>query len=732
MLRKLILISLSAAALTAAAQQADNYKPANPGVKLTETNLPILFINTHNQMIPKEEKILAQMKIIDNINGVNYGDTIAHPDQRADYDGWISLKHRGNSSFSASDKKPYTIRTLAGADLDGKKEKVSLLGMGKDNRWATIAPWCDRSMMRDILTFELARPHMHYVPNGRHVEMIVDGTYYGIVLLMERVSGGKYRLNLDDPSADDLTGDFHVELDRDNEPNYTSPHHPWQNASGTLRTDKYIHYKYATPEEEDFADLPEGTREAIHKAIDDMERSFLADNYTDPENGYRKYIDPNSFIDYMLATELSMNVDGYRLSTNMFKYSDSHAAKTGYDNRWQMSLWDFNIAYGNANYADGTATNRWQYKYNERYNDEQVPFYWYRLMADPAFVDQLKTRWAEHRRAEYSDENISAKIDSIATLLTSKGAQQRNEEAWGIFSRNNIWPCPYYPADYNEEISYLKNWIMHRARFMDSQLAVHDTEDITPDPSAEAWPLPVASGWNSDLIAESTPASDYCDNGIDGSMCFYTSDVSANGGLPSDGNLISPASKVQYHLFYSGASALHMEQAGESASLTLKTPTACSRVWLLAASGNGESTLGVRLDYADGSSADAGQVVIKDWSVREPDGTEAASGLGRITGDGNPGDNPHYAMFEFCFPADNSRKLSGVTLTHLGGGMSNVFAVSSDSKDNSSLPAGIGCREKAVPVAYYNMQGIRIENPTTKGIYITVYSDGTSRKETIR
>ena len=31
------------------------------------------------------------MKIIDNKDGKNYGDTIAHPNQKADYDGYISL-----------------------------------------------------------------------------------------------------------------------------------------------------------------------------------------------------------------------------------------------------------------------------------------------------------------------------------------------------------------------------------------------------------------------------------------------------------------------------------------------------------------------------------------------------------------------------------------------------------------------------------------------------------------
>lgn len=105
------------------------------------------------------------MKIIDNKDGKNYGDTIAHPNQKADYDGYISLKYRGNSSFNSSDKKPYGFKTLSQTlEEGGKKQKVKLLGMGKDNDWAFLAPFSDKSMIRDVLTFELGRPYLDIRP----------------------------------------------------------------------------------------------------------------------------------------------------------------------------------------------------------------------------------------------------------------------------------------------------------------------------------------------------------------------------------------------------------------------------------------------------------------------------------------------------------------------------------------------------------------------------------------
>ena len=109
------LLCVAAFGLTASfAQRADNYVPTNDrNVKLTETNLPIAFINVKGKTIQRNERITARMKIIDNKDGKNYGDTIAHPNQKADYDGYISLKYRGNSSFNSSDKKPYGFKTLS-------------------------------------------------------------------------------------------------------------------------------------------------------------------------------------------------------------------------------------------------------------------------------------------------------------------------------------------------------------------------------------------------------------------------------------------------------------------------------------------------------------------------------------------------------------------------------------------------------------------------------------------
>lgn len=127
--------------LSAWAQRWDNYKPDDETVKLTETNLPIVFLNVKGQQIDRDGRITARMKIIDNgFGGVNYGDTLRHPNQLINYEGFVALKYRGNSSFTNSDKKPYSFRPLdRPLEEGGVKMKVKILGMGKDNNWALQA-----------------------------------------------------------------------------------------------------------------------------------------------------------------------------------------------------------------------------------------------------------------------------------------------------------------------------------------------------------------------------------------------------------------------------------------------------------------------------------------------------------------------------------------------------------------------------------------------------------------
>ena len=73
-------------------------------------------------------------------------------------------------------------------------------------------------------------------------------------------------------------------------------------------------------------------------------------------------------------------------------------------------------------------------------------------------------------------------IDSLRILLDE--SQQRNFTRWPILS-TYVWPNAYIGNTYQNEINYLKNWIVNRFNWMDEELSplvdVPDQQDMPED-----------------------------------------------------------------------------------------------------------------------------------------------------------------------------------------------------------------------------------------------------------
>ena len=445
--------------------QAQNYPPEVKDIRIGETNLPIVFINTLGHEIDKENRVSAWMKIVNNPDGINYDDTLAHPNQTIDYEGYIGVRYRGNSSFSYSAKKPYSIKLLTDSyENNGTKRNAPLLGMGTDNDWALLAPYNDRSLIRNALSFSLAEGYFEYVPKSRFCELILDGVYYGVHCLTEKVARGDDRLNIKKAgdSGDKLTGGYIVCIDRNDEPlTHASKYHP-TNSAGEVFTNQTIWMQYKEPA---YDDITEQQREYIDNRFDAFEDALAADDFMDADHGYRKYIDVTSFIDYQLSTEIANNIDGYRLSTYLYKYRDS------VDPHFKMTLWDLDLAWGLPDFPNihtGYMTDIWTYKNNDAGLGTKMPFWFDRLMSDPSYVEELKARYTEYRLGRYAD--VGAVIDSLSTLLTAYGAADRDHLAWPRWGEE-IYNNYYLDATtYAEEVAYVKNFAKARIEWLDEQL----------------------------------------------------------------------------------------------------------------------------------------------------------------------------------------------------------------------------------------------------------------------
>ncbi len=715
-------IVLTSAALPATGADTDpnNFRPSR-NVTFTETTLPLVFINVNGQTIERESRVLATMKIINNKDGHNYLDTVAHANQTVDWEGPVAIKYRGNTSFTGSDKKPFSIRPLSAADLTAKKAKVSIMGMAKDNDWAMLAPWEDMSYMRDVLTMELARGGSSFAPHMKYCEVVLDGYYYGIYIMSERATKGKNRLNLDDPTAEDLTGDFHVEIDRkDEEHYYVSKHHP-VSSSGLEYTNRTVAYQYKEPEYDDFADLPDGVEEAIGNAIEEMESSFTTSNYTG-ENGYRKYIDVQSFIDYQIAQEFANNVDAYRLSTPLYKYSETHAKELGTDAKWKTALWDFNIAYGTANYYDAANVQSWRYKSNDLMaaaDQQLVPFFWYKLMKDPAYGQELRERWTERRKGNYSEDFITAKIDSLAAVLQESGALERDNKAW-----NNHF------GTFTSKVNTLKTFVSNRLAFIDKSWKIK-----TPV-SGEQKPLAVSSGFNADVIAEAKPSASHVTGTIDKTgYTFYTTGVQESGALASDDRKVTSAEGITYELAdYTANNALTMTSTSNY-TLELNDPIQGKTLYCLAVSADGKSVVSVTPNYTDGTTGTQASATIPDWYGQTQDADDAVNSLGRILttsnyyGKTDAIDSEVYCLYEIAVTLDKEKTLGSVTFAKTGGRPS-ILAMTVLAETATAIKdATINTPCKAV--AIYGTDG-KARKTLARGINIIRYDNGTVKKIIIK
>ncbi len=311
-----------------------------------EDRLPQININTRGNTLVDEPKIDASMTITEN--------------NIETFNGNIGIEIRGSSS-QMFPKKAYGFETRDSANED---VDVSLLGYPEEEDWILYAPYSDKSMMRNMLIYDLSRDIGRYASRTKFVDVRINDAYNGTYVFMEKLKRDSNRIDINklnetENSGEDLTGGYILKLDKadgfneffyDDNNSFTSAFLPNNANAG-----QQIHFLYDYPDMEDIT--PE-QKNYISSYISDFELALASDEFTSLDIGYSAYINVPSFIDFFILNELSNNVDGYRLSTWLVK-DKNEKLKMG-------PIWDFNLAFGNANYCGGANTDVWAYKFNER------------------------------------------------------------------------------------------------------------------------------------------------------------------------------------------------------------------------------------------------------------------------------------------------------------------------------------------------------------------------------
>ena len=446
-------------------------------VEIGNSDIPYIVIDTKGTGILNEPKIPAEMDIYihkDKVQSTNIG-----------------IEYRGSTSFRISDKKSFGIETW---DANGNDKDVSFFDFPMEEDWILMGHIVnldggyifDRTLMYHYFGYQLFRRMGRYASRSKFVELEINKDYKGVYVFMEKLKRDVNRIDIvelnpshSEPEA--ITGGYILKIDKtaggdlnigqpleyfesnwEDDARYTSdicfrsqydingniiefdPYGPPYHSNQYLET--YFLYEY--PKD---INITDAQKTYIQTYIHDFETALLTDDFNTEIRTYTDYIDLSSFVDFFIINEVCRNVDGYRLSTYLYK-DRGGKLKMG-------PIWDLNIGYDT---GGRVPWDDWVINYNEFVNQDawMVPFWWPRLMEDPIFRSALKARWTELRPNVLNTAELLDMVDQTANYLIDNGAIIRNYSIWDAGLGVN----------YDASIESLKSYLETRTQWMDGQI----------------------------------------------------------------------------------------------------------------------------------------------------------------------------------------------------------------------------------------------------------------------
>ena len=328
----------------------------DPNAGKLMTGLPIVYVNTENgASVRSKETFLPATLSIEGTDALEGLEEVS-----------CAIRGRGNTTWSWP-KKPYLLK------LDAK---AGIFGMHKHKRWVLLANFMDRTLMRNLVSMKVSSlTSLAWTPGCQPVELVLNGRHMGSYLLIEQVRVDNHRVAItemtpEDNSGEAVTGGYLLELDfhYDNE-------FQWMDSRGSCAQFKDgipFSVKYPDPK-----DLTGAQKDYIQKYITEVAAAIYGPNFKDPEKGYAKYLDVDSFIDYWIVFEVMCN---HELGNpgSVYMYKDRGGRLTA------GPCWDFDwgvLSFYTSNGANGLV------------NGKAI---WYaRLFEDPAFKERVRARFNE-------------------------------------------------------------------------------------------------------------------------------------------------------------------------------------------------------------------------------------------------------------------------------------------------------------------------------------------------
>lgn len=411
-------------------------------------DLPILLVDGYGQGAPGREFVDAAALLFAPVGGQA---SLSAPPTLATRIGY----HLRGTSSSLFDKAPYRVEFRDNEDDD---VDLPVLGMPAESDWVLRGPYTDKALIREALTFDLAREMGFPAPRYAFVEFyhnVADRPvgaedYQGVYLIVETIKNAKNRLDLKELDPDDVTlpaisGGYIVKFE------WLTAEEPTLPCTGRSAT--CWHYLEVV----DPSPLPPEQQAWLTGHLQQFNDVLQSRDFADPTTGYPAWIDVGSFVDSFILNELTRNFDAYARSSYFYK---DRGGKIN-----AGPLWDLDLTYGVGG-GDNLDTAGWQYE-QQRW---PKPNNWMnRLVTDPAFVAAVRARWAELRQGPLSPAQLDTRVARLAAPLA--GAADRNFQRWPNLTTEKIGPIVTPTADtWQGQVEYLRDWLDRRMAWLDAAL----------------------------------------------------------------------------------------------------------------------------------------------------------------------------------------------------------------------------------------------------------------------
>lgn len=432
------------------------------------THLPLLSIDTGGRAIPGEAILNDQMSTIGVTKAEDQSDGIVvqmelrckegawhQPGDAPDLTSKAVIRIRGNSSRRFA-KKSYRLELVQDGHPE-LKNKQDLLGMGRSGDWVLHGPFLDKTLMRNYMWMNLSGEIMGNAPEVRFCELMIDGEYKGLYVLMETIEVGEERLQLSAYRDGDPVTSYLLHLETRAQYDKSIESFSFY----TKRLEPRSSFEIAYPTR---SHLTDAVKTTIEQDFSEIQKAIFSRKAGNDDDFYTRYLDEDSFIDYYILMEFLAVTDMFSSSTYFYK-----------DVRGKLCIgpvWDFNNALDN--YFTPLPADEFLLMGRGWYGQ---------LMKSEGFVRKLLRRYRELRRGVLSEEALKTYVRETEEWLGS--AVERNFSVWGdsfdwtkltVFERRRM-PVgeeadfgSLNPSSYAEATEQMVDFMVERGEWLDRHI----------------------------------------------------------------------------------------------------------------------------------------------------------------------------------------------------------------------------------------------------------------------